>query len=249
VRLRNKWVQVDPRMWRNKFDLTINVGLGTGSQTTTLQGAMGIMQVQSGLMQAGLSGRVITEKNFFNAARKYAQAVFPKDADAFFQDPTGLPPPQPAPNPDLLKIELAKYKADMGDSQKRDKADLEAVLEQMRMQQESDKTQFQAMVDKMNQEREHQAEMIRMAVEADQADRQRVVDALTQIRVSKEQAATDQAKIDMQGAVDSLLSRQEHHQTQMEQLLKANTDAMLMEKEVVRDEKTGKATGVRPKKK
>jgi hypothetical protein len=249
VRLRNKWVQVDPRGWKNRYDLTINVGLGTGSQTTTLNGAMGIMQIQSGLMQAGLAGRVVTEKNFFNAARKYAQAVFPKDADSFFTDPTGMPPPQPGPDPEMLKIELAKYKADMGDAQKRDKMALDAELEQLRQMMEADKVQFQAMVDKADQERSHQAELIKMAVESDQADRQRVVEALTQIRVATEQANAEQANIQIKGAVDSLLSAQEHHQTKMEQILQAQADAALIEKEIVRDEKTGKATGVRPKKK
>lgn len=249
VRLRNKWVQVDPRGWKNRYDLTINVGLGTGSQTTVLNGAMGIMQIQDGLTKMGLAGRVVSEKNIFNAARKYAQAVFPKDADAFFTDPTGMPPPEPQPNPDLLKIELAKYKADMGDAQKRDKMAVDAQLEQMRQMMEADKTQFQAMVDKANQEREHQAELIRMAVEADQANRQRVIDALTQIKTAQMQAETDKEKIGAQGAIDSLLQAQQHQQTQMEQLLKAQTEAALIEKEIVRDEKTGKATGVRPKKK
>src|SRR6185437_2896451 len=30
VRLRNKWVTVDPREWKTRDDMTINVGLGTG---------------------------------------------------------------------------------------------------------------------------------------------------------------------------------------------------------------------------
>jgi len=32
VRLRNKWVNVDPRDWKERNDMTINVGLGTGSK-------------------------------------------------------------------------------------------------------------------------------------------------------------------------------------------------------------------------
>jgi hypothetical protein len=32
VRLRNKWVPVDPRNWKTRDDMTINVGLGTGGK-------------------------------------------------------------------------------------------------------------------------------------------------------------------------------------------------------------------------
>ena len=32
IRLRNKWVEVNPRDWKERNDLTINVGLGTGSK-------------------------------------------------------------------------------------------------------------------------------------------------------------------------------------------------------------------------
>jgi hypothetical protein len=32
VRLRNKWVEVDPRQWKTRNDMTINVGLGTGGK-------------------------------------------------------------------------------------------------------------------------------------------------------------------------------------------------------------------------
>jgi hypothetical protein len=120
-------------------------------------------------------------------------------------------------------------------------------MEQMRQMMEADRTRFQAMVDKATQERDHQAELLRMAIESDKKDRERVIEALTQIRISKDQASNERANIQLQGVVDSLLSKQEHHQTQMEQLLKANTEAALMEKEIVRDEK-GKAKGVRPKK-
>jgi hypothetical protein len=43
VRLRNQWVSVDPRDWRARNDMTINVGLGTGSKSEQLAHMMTIL--------------------------------------------------------------------------------------------------------------------------------------------------------------------------------------------------------------
>jgi hypothetical protein len=133
VKLKGKWVRIDPREWKNRFNMTVTVGLGTGNQQQTLQGAMGILQIQTEMAKMGLAGRTVTEKNFYEAGRRFAKAVFPKDADAFFTDPATLPPPQPQPDPDMLKIQLAEKKAQMGDVQKRDKMALDYILEKERM--------------------------------------------------------------------------------------------------------------------
>jgi hypothetical protein len=252
VKLRGKWVQIDPREWKNKFNMTVTVGLGTGSQQAILSNVNAMGQILMGLIKGGY-GRLVTEQNAYQWAHEAEKALFPRASGLLVTNPAQLPPPQPQPNPDMIELQLKKQKMEMQDQQKKDKMGFDAQMEQMRQQHEASKAQFEAMLEQSNQAREHQAELIKMAVEADQQDRQRVVDALTQIKLAREQAATqaatDQNAIQMQGVVDSLLSKQEHHQTQMEQLLKANTEAQLMEKEVVRDQKTGKATGVRPKKK
>jgi hypothetical protein len=99
VKLRGQWVQVDPRQWRNRFDMTVTVGLGTGSQSLTMNGAMQILQVQQGILAAGLGGRVVNEGNVYHAARLHAKSILPKYVDMLYTDPTSLPPPQPKPRP------------------------------------------------------------------------------------------------------------------------------------------------------
>ena len=144
VKLRNKWVQVDPREWKDKFNMTVTVGLGTGSQQQTLQGAMGLIGVQFEMMKAGLADRVVTEMNMFNAAKEYAKAIFPKKADSFFTDPSQLPPKQQQPDP---KIMLAAEKAKMSDAQKRDKMRQEAELHTMDTMKELDMQKRELMHD------------------------------------------------------------------------------------------------------
>ncbi len=116
VRLRNNWVQIDPREWANRFDMTVSVGLGTGSKDQVLQGVQLLGQFQQQIGAAGL-GNIVTPQNVYNLAKEASEAIFPKKGDMFFTDPKGQAPPPPPPDP---KIELAKQKALMQDKTKRD---------------------------------------------------------------------------------------------------------------------------------
>jgi hypothetical protein len=53
VRLRNKWVPVDPRSWQADRDVTVSVGLGTGSKQERIQGLMAIAERQEAHIQNG----------------------------------------------------------------------------------------------------------------------------------------------------------------------------------------------------
>ena len=49
VRLRNAWVNVDPRNWTTRDDMTINVGLGSGGKAQQFVQIMAIADVQKQL--------------------------------------------------------------------------------------------------------------------------------------------------------------------------------------------------------
>ena len=133
VKLRNQWVTVDPREWKNKFNLTVTVGLGTGSQREQTQGAMGILNIQGMMMKMGLMNQTLTPGNIYSAARLYVRAVDPKNLDAYFTNPQTMPPPQPQADP---KIQLAAQKMVVGDKQKRDKMQLDAMMEERQREHE-----------------------------------------------------------------------------------------------------------------
>lgn len=91
VRLRGKWVNVDPRGWKRRIDLTVSVGLGTADQQMKMQGLQALMMEQKQLMQVGLAG----PKELHAAALKFAEVLGFKNADQFFSQPKeqeGLPP-------------------------------------------------------------------------------------------------------------------------------------------------------------
>jgi hypothetical protein len=104
VRLRNQWVTVDPRDWRKRDDLTINVGLGTGGKSERLAHVMAVINLQKEALTGGLSN-LVTVQNLYNSAAEVVKLVDLKNVDQFFTDPKTQAPPQPRPDPKLLQIQ------------------------------------------------------------------------------------------------------------------------------------------------
>jgi len=108
VRLRGKWVQIDPRTWAQRYDMTVSVGLGTMDKSMELQAQQQLIGMQTGLAQAG----ICTPENMYNAATKFVELMGEKNADKYFTHPQKMPPPpDPTQNPEImLKIKEAQQK-------------------------------------------------------------------------------------------------------------------------------------------
>lgn len=109
VRLRGKYVPVDPRDWRSRADMSVSVGLGSADKQMQLQGIQMLMAEQKQLAQAGLA----TPKNIYASASKLANALGYKDPETYFTAPPDEPPapPDPMQNPEfMLKMAESKRK-------------------------------------------------------------------------------------------------------------------------------------------
>jgi hypothetical protein len=109
VRLTGKWVNVDPREWFNRFDMQVNVGLGTGNKDTAVAHLTQIQQLQVQAMQGGYC----TPKNMYNSAAKMCGVLGFKDPDTFFTDPERMPPPPPPPQDPTIAATQAQTQAAM----------------------------------------------------------------------------------------------------------------------------------------
>lgn len=108
MRLSNGYEAIDPRQWRTMWDMTVNVGLGTGDKTQQLMQLQTVATQQFTLRQAGAAW--VTDRNLYNMARKTAElAGYPHDG-LFFTDPETVPPAPPAPNPEDGKMQLESQK-------------------------------------------------------------------------------------------------------------------------------------------
>ena len=105
MKLRGKWVSVNPRTWKDRTDMTVNIGMGKGDRDEKRQGLMLISQAQEKLMAAG--SRMVNEANLFATAERMAETYGFESVEPFFNDPRTLPPEQPQPQQPDPSVMLA----------------------------------------------------------------------------------------------------------------------------------------------
>lgn len=113
IKLRNKWVAVDPRQWTKRTDMSISVGLGTGNKDQMLAHLSNIIEKQAMGLQIGIA----TPKNMYNAHAELVKNAGFRMPEMFFTDPQpeqtddgGQPqqPPQPPPDPAAMQQKMAE---------------------------------------------------------------------------------------------------------------------------------------------
>lgn len=209
VKLGGEWAPVDPREWTNQFDMTINVGLGTGNKDQQVQHLMALKQAQAEGLQIG----ICKPKQIYNGSIKLAEALGFKSGDQFFIDPEAPPDPNakpeapPAPNPDMVKIQaqqqqhaqemqfktqqaeadrqhaaqLAQVQADMQMATDRNRQAAEAEQKQLEIQQQA---QLEALKEQYRNEEareKYQADMMRLELDRYKIDK----DAETRIVIAQ----------------------------------------------------------------
>jgi len=130
VRLRNQWVQVDPRDWKKRNDMTVEVGLGTGGKAEQMQMVNLVIAMQEKALMGGLTN-LVTPMNLYNSAKVLTRISGHKDVDAFFTDPSTQPPPQAQPDP---KLQIEMIKAQSAAQLQQQKQQTEAVHEAAKLQ-------------------------------------------------------------------------------------------------------------------
>lgn len=110
IKLRNRWVPVDPREWRERTNMTIKVGLGTGDRMKMASAVGQILEIQEKIMSSGGGGVLVTPRNIYNAVTDLAKYQGLNDAQSYFTDPSSpdARPPDAGPN-----VELEKIRAEM----------------------------------------------------------------------------------------------------------------------------------------
>lgn len=177
VRLGDQFQQYDPQEWRDQYDMTINVGIGTGDKMLQMAQMREIVQQQLGLMASPMAGRVVTEQNIYNSLTRMAEQAGYKNPREFWNDPAQVPPPQPQPNPQI-QIEQAKLQGAMQLKQLELQDSAHKFQAEQTLQQQTDanrqewearqktlELQQQAEIERMKQEFENQREAMRLEFE------------------------------------------------------------------------------------
>ena len=146
VRLRNKWVDVDPREWKNRNDLTISVGLGAGNKDQQLNHLMTIINMQKEALPAGIT----SPDKIYNSLAKLTQNAGFKNPEEFWTNPMENPQGQQEDKPSeaemmiqgQLAIEQQKAQAQLQQEQVRSQNDI--LIEREKIAAQAELERFKA---------------------------------------------------------------------------------------------------------
>ena len=259
-RLRDEFVEMDPNEWRDQYDMTINVGLGTGDTQQKAAQLMNIYQMQTAGMQFGLA----TPANLYHTQSKVIENAGFKDVQNFLQDPKNAPPAPPPPPPYQLQVEQMKQQADAQkfqaqsqQEQQRFQAEtaqamqLEQLKADAKLQEVRANLELQASNDQRDSEREQFKSEMAMRLEAQRLDFEKwkaELDARVKLRIAAigKEASGDELMAELDENADPQvkpLDRLTDMHAQTLQMIAGLTEAMARPKQIIRDA-NGRAQGV-----
>ena len=172
VRMRGKFVAIDPREWTNEYDMTVNVGLGTGNREQQMAMVAAILQKQEQIMsQMGIANPLVSPSQYRNTLGRFIESAGFKDTSEFFREITPemeqqmMQPQQPQPDPATaalmqqaqaqmqitqakaqadIQVQQAKAQADIQLQREKAAADIQLAREKAAAQMELKSAEFQA---------------------------------------------------------------------------------------------------------
>ena len=169
VMLNNQYIPVKPTEWKDRFNISIVVGLGTGSkeQQTVMLNSILERQIQAFQLQGGKEMPMVSLKNIYNTLTKVIENAGLKNVENYFVDPDigkqMMPPPQPPPLTPIEKIEFTRIDAE----NKRKIADLELQSKELAQKTQEMQLDFEAKIKEMALKYNTQLDTTKIKADAD----------------------------------------------------------------------------------
>ena len=152
IRLNNKFVPIDPSNWKHEYDISVNVGLGSGQTNEKMAFLAQMAQKQEQiLLQTGVDNPLVSMQQYRNTLAELAGMAGYKDASRFFKNPEDAPPqPQQPPPPSeaelKMQFEQQKFQAELEFQKQKQEAELALKREelQMKMQIRQEELRYEA---------------------------------------------------------------------------------------------------------
>ena len=104
VMLRNEWIPVRPDVWRDKYDCTVSVALGSGNKDQQMMHLSQILQFASESMKGGLP--IVSMQNMYNLGASLVKAMGFQNVDDFLTNPANISPQQEGPSPEEQAMQM-----------------------------------------------------------------------------------------------------------------------------------------------
>ena len=180
VRLRNQYVEVDPRQWDAEMEVTVNVTLGTGLMEEKIATLVGIIEKQELILQTlGQDNPIVTLKQYRDTLAEVAELRGRKDSEKYFT---------PITDEQLQQMQEAA-------AQQQPPPSPEMVLAQAQIQIEQMKAERQIQIEQMKMER--QLEQERRKMEFDLEIKRREMELRERELILKDDRERDKAAADI----------------------------------------------------
>jgi len=166
-RLNGKYVKSDPQEWRDQYDMTINVGIGTGDVQQQNVFLQQIAQTQAMVAQSPFAKSLMSPDKFFNVQARLAENAGFKNPEEFWVDPASVPPEADQPPPPDPKVVLEQEKL------KNDQMKTQAEMQQKSVEADKDR-QFKAAEADKDRQFKLEMELLRLDHAAAHAHRDEV---------------------------------------------------------------------------
>lgn len=175
MKVNGRWLQIDPREWRNNYRITVKVGLGTQDKARELANLQLIGAAQEKLVAAGL----VKPSNLYKTASMLVRAMGYRNPDDFFTpqnqgaNANGQPPTDEFPQspPIELQVEQARQQGAQQLAQTKGQVDVHVA----RMQQQAQDAQAQRET-QMEAARDTQRMQNEMALEQFKVEQQTILE-------------------------------------------------------------------------
>jgi len=147
VKLRGRFVPVTPYDWKDRFDMTVTVGLGNQNKDQQLMHLNNISTMLRGIGETRF-GYLINAEHVHTLATEFIQNAGYKNSAQFIGDPRDVEPPEPQPSADMVAAQGEAQK-DVADAQLK-KVQAQAQQAEAQMKQ----SEFQLKLEGLKFERE-----------------------------------------------------------------------------------------------
>ena len=209
VELNNKFVPVSPTEWKNRYNISITVGLGAGSKDQQIVMLNNILQkqLQAFQLQGNKEYPMVTLKNIYNSLAKIIEEAGLKNVENYFVNPDEgkeliqpSPPPEPTP---IEKIEFTRIASE----EKRKVAELELEARKLKADTAASILGFETKIKEMELKYNTQVDAAKIKADAD-------LEKLVTSNRNKTFLAAQQSSDKLDQQVDSLDGQQRTGQAQ-----------------------------------
>ena len=146
IMLRNEWVPVRPDVWKDSYDCSVSVALGTGNKDQQMAHLSQMLSFAGEAMKGGLP--IVSMQNMYNLGSALIKTMGFQNVSDFLTDPSQIPPQPEEPSEAQMEMQVKSKELDIKAA--------ELQLKQQKIQQEYQKLAVDSRLkqEELNLERE-----------------------------------------------------------------------------------------------